>query len=294
MKTRPIKTIIGVDQTGAAIRNGTQAKPLPLVVGFRKKNTWSFLTEWKKQKITLSSMNPVEITQLFDEIGLPLIWEDTVLVLDCVLGLPRLVTKPLSQVDIWKFFSQASQFKSPNGQFGRKSAEEFFKKIWSQKTNPIPKRTCEVWSKSNSVFQSRPYQKNIQTGTFRLWKELGHPKEPWAQIWPYDLAQSKSPIKGPWIFEGYPSLIWKKLLLCPHRDLRLLKQSVYQRMEGIELDTWRTVENRPDHADAFVLAWGAAYLESVHRLWVPFPGFQDEMKKLQEGWIMGLDSPKGI
>lgn len=289
MKPTKLKTIIGIDQTGACKKNGEEAKALPVVLGFKKNHQWRFITSIENQKLTLKALNLAELESLLSQWNPKVDWESTAIIVDCVLGLPQSISPKKVRPDIWKKIFEASQFQSPYGNYGRKPAEEFFLKFLPKKAEGFPKRVCEKWSKSNSVFQSRPFQKNIQTGTFRLWRDIGQAGKPWAKIWPYDLIEPSLRSKGPWLFEGYPSLIWQKYLSCRHRYPILLKRQATKKLKEFEVDDWEILTKCPDHADAFVLSWGAAYLEQCNQLWVPFSGFEEKMKKLQEGWILGLD-----
>src|SRR5690606_15146623 len=104
---------------------------------------------------------------------------------------------------------------------------------------------------ANSVFQSRPYQKNIQTGTYRIWKDLtsGGPTR-WANIWPFETERSEL-LDAPWIFEGFPSLLWREVLGLPTRDLSRLRSAVEDawrrelRGEELRVPDWGAILRSP-------------------------------------------------
>ena len=59
-----------------------------------------------------------------------------------------------------------------------------------------------------SVFKNKPFQKNVQTGTFRIWKDLGSDKEyENFSFWPYETES----LNKYTVCEAYPSLCRKEL-----------------------------------------------------------------------------------
>lgn len=288
-------TFIGIDQTGASIKNGRGAKPLPVCVGHeREKGKWQVLTQKQNKPLTLPGLHPNYIKDLLESLDISSKPSKTALIVDCVLGLPQEVL-PHQEVTIdslWKIFTEAAAFKLKEKEFGREVAEKFFEQIAPQ-AEKFPRRVCEVWSHSNSVFRSRPFQKNIQTGTFRFWKELGRVQDPWLHIWPYP-QKTKNRAQIPWMFEGYPSLIWRDYLGLPHRNPRELKKSLKKLDLGAQMDTWKQVEAYPDLADACVLVWGAIHLQNLSQLLHPSRRFSFEKAAQQEGWIMGLKTPREV
>lgn len=184
--------------------------------------------------------------------------------------------------------------KKESGPFGRTSAEQFFDEIL-RGGKTIPTRLCEELARANSVFRSRPFQKNIQTGTYRLWRDLAtdpHFRD-W-RIWPYSKTQSKFTL-----FEGYPSLMWRQVggvnSRAPEKLGRILKHY------GVRTtpEQLRAIRANSDLADAAMLALGGWVLWQKNQLFEPFQGFfeSDEFRRraCTEGWIAGLqETPKAM
>lgn len=289
---KKFRVILGVDQTGAAISKGQKAKPLPLTVAVSEAhNHWYFRTCLKQKPLFLSEFKPQAVAEILDALEIRIDLADLAIVADCVLGLPQSVwgTRRGGSSSLWNLFSEAASFQRSGKEFGREVAEAFFQQLLKPRNRNVPKRKCEMLSGSNSLFQIRPYQKNIQTGTFRFWKELGQASEQWVHIWPFDGAPRGDQLK-PWLFEGYPSLFWREELNLTHRNPELLRRAVKSKEWKFKMDTWNIVESSPDHADAFVLTYGAVSLQHRVRLcpslnsWIPRTALQ------REGWILGLKS----
>lgn len=281
---------IGMDQTGAVSQSGLLAKPLPLCIGIKNQKGLQVFTSSKAGRpLLLSQFNPAKIKNLFDQMRLSWIPSQTVFAIDCVLGLPNAPLLQKGMPYLWGYFREAAGFNFRGKEFGREVAEAFFDRgIPKNREKDFPRRLCEQISGSNSVFQKRPYQKNIQTGTFRIWKDLGRSQNQWAHIWPFDLKTKNQ--KKPWIFEGYPSLIWKDWLGSRTRDLTQLRKLVKKLPLDIKLDTWKWIETDPNQADAFVLMLGAVLLERREKLWLPHPAFLKTKEAFREGWMMGLQT----
>ncbi|MFM8269299.1 MAG: hypothetical protein ACKN9V_03845 [Pseudomonadota bacterium] len=290
-----MEIFVGIDQTGAASLKGRKAKPLPMCIAVKQRSgTWRFFTKSGKGPLMLDSFHCDSIQKQFEILKLKSQWDKTAFIVDCVLGLPKqLRSNPTKgKPYLWGYFEKAAGFSKNGKEFGREVAEDFFSKLLPADTKEFPKRFCEELSGSNSVFQVRPYQKNIQTGSFRLWKDIGSVGKPWLKLWPFETSDGDSAL--PWIFEGYPSLIWKDCLgsaVRSPKDLRKLSEKAFPQFE---IDTWQYVEKHPDTADSFVLAFGGVFLQEKGRLWKPFPGFQKENNALREGWLLGLKPPKDI
>jgi hypothetical protein len=130
--------------------------------------------------------------------------------LDCVLGLPD----PFGKKGFAAALRSLAAMESKNQRtpFGRQSSEKFFAgllKTLPQSGKALPTRACEVLARANSVFRTRPFQKNIQTGTYRLWREISRNREEFL-LWPFDSDRAKAGAIP--VFEGYPSLIWRDTL----------------------------------------------------------------------------------
>ncbi len=274
------RLIIGIDQTGAAQRGGLQAKPLSFVA-FKKQSAhrWALVGLEKQNKLPLLSGLTHECIEEF-VFGQRIPMSDVLIVVDSVLGLP-MESKGIPS-ELWTLFRKAAAKDS----FGLKTSQEFFSQFLkpSQK-NSFPTRLCERMASANSVFAVRPAQRNIQTGTFRIWKDLGHAQKPWIKVWPFDGFGETS---GPWLMEGYPSLIWKKVFGYSRRDIELLTLSIHKEIPKVDLGRLQKLKMTPDHADALLLALGAIKLHNEKRLFLPFPWFSSLPQLQTEGWIMGL------
>lgn len=294
---KKFELILGVDQTGAVLGKSQRPKPLPVVLAVKEKKQWRFLIQNQKRRLFLPSFDPDSIEALLKACGFSLSLKHLACIVDCVFGLPLQSGPEIRRGSayLWDLFYQASDFSLSKKEFGREVAEKFFSQYLPKHSQKIPTRLCEEMSGSNSVFQVRPYQKNIQTGTFRIWKELGGLKKPWASIWPYDsLNKSHSLQDGPWLFEGYPSLLWRKVLQSKSRNPLLLKNLTQKTGLKVAVDHFKMLETAPDHADAFVLALGGIALQAQEELWRPSSHFHQEPRLVQEGWILGLKPRKDI
>lgn len=265
-------TFVGVDQTGRATAGGREAASLPAVSLVPEGDAYVL------HEHALSGLTPRALE------GLSLPPGDWHLVVDSVFwplggrGAGRL----------WELFAAAARFEHQGRRFGRDVAEAFFAQL--QPPGPLPRRACEVAAGANSVFASRPYQRNIQTGTFRVWKDLGTHAEPWLNLWPF--AEAAAP-GLPWLYEGYPSLAWKRLFSevsptgPPARRsdaLRAWTRARFGNQVRATATTWRALAQDADLADAAVLALAGWE-------WARQPGPRD---REDEGWILGLDPGPGV
>jgi hypothetical protein len=295
---------IGVDQTGAARAQGRSAAPLPVcwIHAETPEKAQIHLLESgpKSSLLTLESLTPRCLKDLASSLGHPSPGEETLLLLDCVLGLPAALE---CRDPLWRLFEKASMDRSPA--FGRGPAEAFFAELLSEgggsPEDPIPTRAIEKALGANSVFRSRPYQKNIQTGTYRMWRDLGlglrdHQGKPWLALWPQDFQEGPPAPELPVALEGYPSFLWKTLFgtspRAPDRIVSLAETASQE--HGIRLE-WvstsqegvqRRLAQSPDHADALVLALGGLLLAKTGNL---FPESLLGRRLIQEGWIAGAD-----
>jgi hypothetical protein len=282
-KTRQrFQSILGLDQTGASTRGGLEAKPFPLAMIHHDRLHFA---NSKGRPLSLKSLTRQEILNALLELkiyGRDL--SKTMIAVDSVLGLPKAHT-PQKTKDLFSLFQQASQFSIKDKHYGRDVAEAFFSRFLNSKDGPISARRCEVLAGANSVFQFRPYQKNISTGTFRIWKDLGRSSEPWFQIFPFD-EPAPHLQDGPWIFEGYPSLLWKQIFGLNTRNdealIQILSSSEWTQKLQIPVNDLHLLRLNPDLADSVVLAVGAWALQRDNQLW--FAGKSPSL----EGWIMGL------
>ena len=252
---------IGIDQTGAVLSSG-KPKPLEAIV----------LADGKLTPIRLPSLTASSLLQT-------LRWEiippTLTIIADCVLGLPEGV-RPT--------FVNALSAAGDHPGFGRKSAQQFFSGF--KKQEALPRRAVEVLCKANSVFQTHPFQKNIQTGTFRIWKDLA--SEPnWFYLPILGLGNRKF---GTPIFEGYPTFSWKKLFPVTHREPSRLPELIKEHFPEIKLS--ETVACRLSRnanlADATVLA-----LSGWRWLGARKPLIPRHTKARAEGWILGAGVDEG-
>ena len=293
---------MGVDQTGAALDQGRRAKALPMALtALGRDGEWGLYVRDRSGKpLRATSFAWAQLsdpcTALMEE---SLRWEATpVLVLvDCVLGLPQSLYEaqagglsPRAWLD--HLFRSAARFGPPA--FGRGSAERFFASILGSQALEMgqgyPTRECERLAGANSVFCARPYQKNVQTGTYRIWRDLGSDVlENW-RIAPQDRSIGSPEVGQRWLMEGWPSLLWRKVFGLPHRQPRNLREAAERTYaeSGLTLRcdprAWSFLEASPDHADAAVLALAGPLLQKTESL---FPTLRTSSA---EGWIAGLAS----
>lgn len=248
---------LGIDQTGAIFSNG-KPKPLPACALLENEMVFFYLPALNKTEIekNVGHLSPTK----------------TKIILDCVLGLPSAVPLSLRQA--------IASTKDVQG-FGRKAAQEFFRTIEKYSSVERPRREVEALAKANSVFQEKPFQKNIQTGTFRLWKELS--LEPSWYRFPH-LGEENDRKRIP-IFEGYPSYSWKFLFQTKHRNpqnfLPLFK--AFFPKYKISKSSNISIQKDSNLLDAAVLALHASTLP---KLLFSLPK-TSTLYPTQEGWILG-------
>lgn len=247
---------IGVDQTGAVDHHG---KPKPLHAAIITNEGQGL----RLSPLRLRQLSHREISPEFNGESL----ESYIWVIDCVLGLPP-GFPPLRKV-----MQRAAQKSC----YGREAAREFFAELLlASKWESIPSRKVEILLGANSVFRNVPFQRNIQTGTFRIWKELGSDPQ-----W-FDLGgHEKRHRNRSWIIEGYPSLAWRKLFSVKTRSTDEFPKLLKSKFPFIKVSTSDLKEFRKsaDACDAAVLAIQAATQEQT------LAKFSSPMKP--EGWILG-------
>lgn len=221
-------------------------------------------------------------------------WSRVAIVLDVVIGLPSTCWPSWATGEggerPWSLFARAAE--TPG--WGRPAGERFFETLRPRASSePLPRRHCEREAGANSVFVTRPFQKNVQTGTFRVWKDLAGAGggRRWANVWAFDRRVAVR--RAPWIFEGYPSLLWAEVFghrrRAPARFGEVLSSAKALGVDArARAALVRRVAAAPDVADAAVLALGAACLDAEGRLMTPFRAFGTQVIPRQEGWIAGL------
>lgn len=207
-----------------------------------------------------------------------------IVVVDCVLGLP----KSTEEISLRRCFEEANLFALKAGAVaGRAVGEAFFEKLRQQfypNATSHPKRECEILAKANTVFSSKPFHRNIQSGTFRIWRDLGAYG---AGEFAF-LGEALNANKKTLVIEGYPSLLWRKLwnqkTRAPKDFVRLVlahpicskRVRLFSRAKAS-----LCLQNNVDLADAAACAVAGAV-------------FQDEILWTRssrisiEGWILGL------
>lgn len=177
--------IVGVDQTGATIKG----KPKKLAFSYfeTQKNTLNLGLNLKSFKLS-------EFSKFINDFNN----KRVLIVVDAVLGFPFSV-----KISIFDVLREIKSFEG----HGLSKGQEFFdylKKKYIIKNNPL--RKIEKILGANSVFTPYPFQKNVQTGTYRILKDLSH-DEKWYNILPYEKQNFNK-----YLIEGYPSKAFKELV----------------------------------------------------------------------------------
>ena len=244
IETESLKWILGIDQTGALARG--RPKPLSFCLFVKKPKTQIFYIPKKVSwGLGLKALNKSNLEILMRELNLKLD-SSGLIVVDAVLGLPK--TLGIRQVELRTLFKTAHDDYG----YGKVEGARFFGSlIKDQKT--LLRRECETELKANSVFVTMPAQRNIQTGTHRIWKDLGEDTN-WFSLWPNERSTKKVLIA-----EGYPSYFWKALFGFKKREpkeiINLAKNMKIQNFAELEFH-----KNDKDGADAAILGIGAIQL----------------------------------
>lgn len=235
-------TFIGIDQTGAVNSLGTP-KPLPGCVLEDNRLSFYYFKEFSSE---LAKSDPMLIC------------------IDCVLGLPSSVDVPLRE----------AMFRTKKiAGFGRAPAQAFFEKLADGK---IHHRGIEFKLGANSIFTVYPFQKNIQTGTFRFWKEMSFDPD-WFYLPALPNEKNNRQNKVP-VVEGYPSHYWKSILKQPHRKPDLIVDILKSKFPDLKIknEDKKLMAKDVNLVDALVLALAAKYhVNEISR------------KSTKEGWILG-------
>jgi len=293
---------LGVDQTGAVARGGLTWKKLPAARAYLDQRgiQVQVLNPHSGAPFELDSFSTAGLMKVIQTEG-PSRIEQTRVLVDCVLGLPASITtqiplppplSPTAEPLRWALKAAAQHHRDCLRKGvparGRPAAEAFFLELFRQSgLEEIPERACEKKAGANSVFRARPYQKNVQTGTYRIWVELG--LELLSEQGALDLQfphheDSVGISRKISVEESWPSLLWREFLGFPSRQPKALSGALQKvaKNTGVfihcaEADLQWCAEH-PDHADALVLALAGFFLPSATPDLIPSG----------EGWITGL------
>lgn len=262
-------TYVGVDQTGAARAGGRRAAPLPVATLTATADGWRLVaardgrpTTWP----TLAEEHAAGARTVF---------------VDAVLGLPAARATawgvPPGAEGVWALARRAAQHaeRGPRA-FGRDVAAAFF--AGCPEVGPDLRevdRAVGAWS----VFRTTPYQRNVQTGTYRILVDLGRATARWARLWPFE-----PPDDRPALVEAWPTAGWRALGMPTRRPMALPArlEALGVRVDPTSADV---LARRPDHADAAVNAVHGALLAQAGCLALPETG---RGVPSDEGWIAGV------
>ncbi|MCE3009948.1 MAG: hypothetical protein LW875_04995 [Proteobacteria bacterium] len=286
--------ILGVDQTGAQTSQGF-AKPLPVAVIYKNSaRGWKLSVSQSKKSQKLAGLTRDSVLKLLHTMDLPgRDLTQVLIIVDSVLGLPKKVwdqqsfTSISAPENLFQLFRKASEFSLKDNSYGLETSKAFFEGL--RKGLVKEPRVAEKLAGANSLFNFTPYQKNIATGTFRIWKDLGSSEEPWFQIAGFDSVQSHVQA-GAWISEGYPSFVWKSLLgektRNPAKLADLLERDYRDRLQFSQADL-QLISKDSDLADSVVLALQGFILNEKSGVLDEFTRYK--LQSLEgEGWILGL------
>lgn len=311
---RKFDFFIGLDQTGAVLGDGSRAKLLPCAFvdarGKRPRLTASLPAKSRggksSQPLKLPSFSEEALVTTLHLAGIEPIRgkksilhsSTTAILADAVFGLPAGAwpAAPAGAQTLRGLFAKAARDSATRKGYGLKPAAAFFSEILrdsvqaspavAQGAGPYPVRDCEILAKANSVFRTHPFQKNIQCGTYRFWRDLGTYGSEWIHLRYFEDANEFRHDR-PLLFEAYPSLIWREALKLQTRDRTQLREAL--KLFGdvdISASAVDLMVEDPDHADACILALGGYWLAHQDKL---VDGCASKDQKLaREGWIVGL------
>ncbi|MBY0315474.1 MAG: hypothetical protein K2Q26_08140 [Bdellovibrionales bacterium] len=244
--SEPSFNFLGIDQTGAVNSKG-KPKPLPACLISGDVVSVFYINSFSKELI--KSYKP------------------DLICLDCVLGLPL-----STSVGLREALTRADRVEK----FGRSEAQRFFAELAQGRKHT---RGVEVALGANSVFTVYPFQKNIQTGTFRFWKEMA--ADPHWFYFPALPREKKYAGRRIPIVEGYPSYYWNVLFKEKNRNpLKILDRlRLFYPQLRISRKDKEILLKDVNLADAILLALAAyEFRHETHRT------------SHTEGWILGYHS----
>ncbi len=260
--------ILGIDQTGRVYKN--KPGPLPFALLQRQSSGWRLMDLPNDFKRGLPSLHRDSIQKLIGSKES----QKILVAVDAVLGLAR--ECGISQSSLAHKFEQARQ----SYVYGKQAGEIHFAKYWKDlKLSLPPQRRCEQKARANSVFTTKPAQKNIQTGTHRLWMDLGE-ETSWFDLWP-SAKLTRSVI----IAEVYPSFFWREFFGFQKREPARIEE-LFSKLSIAFSRSSLTRYQQADWADAAVSALGALRVLLDQRLL--WEGPRHDSTACYEGWILGL------
>jgi hypothetical protein len=261
--------ILGIDQVGATV--GRRPKRLPYALLVNQGGVWILRKPPKLCAQGLAHLNKEALDLLIPDWKL----KKGVIAVDAVLGLARECS--VSQTKLKVRFKEARQKYS----YGKSSGEKHFASYCSELSSTnFPRRLCEMRAKANSVFVTIPAQKNIQTGTHRIWLDLGEDTS-WFELWPSGRDSAAVVVA-----EVYPSFLWKNIFGFSQREPEMVSK-VFKHAQVRVANALLKIYREPNWADSAVAALGAKQiLESGPKeLWL---APKNNRCAKYEGWMLGL------
>lgn len=272
---RTLSRFVGVDQTGAARRGGLAAAPLPCVA-LQREGRW-LLVPGARGGVLARAFSP----SFVDTDGA------TAVLVDAVLGLPaadaRAAGLPLGEQLLPSLLDRATSFRGPAGRrYGREVGAAFYAGLRGPGDGL---REVDRRVGASSVFTTVPWQRNVQTGTWRVLRELAA-SPGWLAVWPFTSPDARG-ARG-WLLEAWPTLAWRLLGSDRRRPDRL---GAFAEVHGVSVhpEVGRAVARSPDVADAAVLALLGGLLAAAGDLVEPVGAGP----AADEGWIAGVPLTEG-
>ena len=261
------RRFIGVDQTGAALRGGRSAKPLPWV-SLAWDGAWTLSAATSAGPRLADALTPAAFGGVDG---------DTAVIVDAVLGLPASAWPRTGEAPggagLRALWGQAAAW--PDG-FGRAAAMAFLGRF---DPGDDGLRAHDRRAGALSVFRGVPFQRQVAAGTYRVWRDLGAHGGDWAWVWGLDAPDPSRAV----LAEGWPSLGWRRVLGQPVRRPEALPDLLAA--AGVRCDgaSAAVLVASPDHADAAAAALLGAWTQA-HRGWTGPEGAAPG-----EGGLLGLD-----
>ena len=264
--------ILGIDQTGALCGKGV--RPLPYCLLTQDHGVWKIESRPPRFLKGLPHLNRNSLEFLLPNFET----RQGLVGIDCVLGLPRVCG--ITQKQLKRCFQVAFHSYKNGLKEGQRHFASYLSALNGKRRSidSDPLRDCEKRAKAQSVFKTFPAQRNVQTGTHRIWRDLGEDVS-WFELWP-----STRPTKTALLCEVYPSLFWRNLFGEKSRRPKQIKSiskslQLRGRLENI-------YHSDADWADAAIAALGI--LKTVKS--ESSKGLTHLPRSAKtEGWILGLN-----